>query len=121
MTKEQMEIIIQENMQKIYLYCIKKLGNTAVAEDVASDIILSCFVLIPESKMMMQYMGICGVLQIIYAGITGEGARKKLAIKLRIILQVLGFFLQKKAISEKKKSCCCEESYPCLGKSIAGL
>lgn len=40
MTKEQMEIIIQENMQKIYLYCVKRLSNTDVAEDVASDIIL---------------------------------------------------------------------------------
>ena len=40
MTKEQIETIIQENMQKIYLYCVKKLENTAVAEDVASDIIL---------------------------------------------------------------------------------
>ncbi len=40
MTKEQMEIIIQENMQKIYLYCIKRLSNTEAAEDVASDIIL---------------------------------------------------------------------------------
>ena len=40
MTKEQMETIIQENMQKIYLYCVKKLANTEAAEDVASDIIL---------------------------------------------------------------------------------
>ncbi len=40
MTREQMENIIQENMQKIYLYCVKRLENTAVAEDVASDIIL---------------------------------------------------------------------------------
>ena len=32
MAKEQMENIIQENMQKIYLYCVKKLENTAVAE-----------------------------------------------------------------------------------------
>lgn len=40
MKKEQIETIIQENMQKIYLYCVKKLENTAVAEDVASDIIL---------------------------------------------------------------------------------
>ena len=40
MTKEQMENIIQENMQKIYLYCVKRLENTTVAEDVASDIIL---------------------------------------------------------------------------------
>ena len=40
MTKEQMENIIQDNMQKIYLYCVKKLKNTSVAEDVASDIIL---------------------------------------------------------------------------------
>ena len=40
MTKEQIEKIIQDNMQKIYLYCVKKLENTVVAEDVASDIIL---------------------------------------------------------------------------------
>ena len=40
MTKEQMDNIIQENMQKIYLYCVKRLENTAIAEDVASDIIL---------------------------------------------------------------------------------
>ena len=40
MTKEQMENIIQENLQKIYLYCVKRLENTTVAEDVASDIIL---------------------------------------------------------------------------------
>lgn len=40
MTKEQMENIIQKNMQKIYLYCVKRLENTAAAEDVASDIIL---------------------------------------------------------------------------------
>ncbi len=40
MTREQMENIIQENMQKIYFYCVKRLENTAVAEDVASDIIL---------------------------------------------------------------------------------
>lgn len=40
MTKEQMEMVISENMQKIYLYCVGKLDNTTVAEDVASDIIL---------------------------------------------------------------------------------
>ena len=40
MTKEQIETIVKENMQKIYLYCVKKLENTVVAEDVASDIIL---------------------------------------------------------------------------------
>ena len=40
MTKEQMENIIRENMQKIYLYCVRKLENTIVAEDVASEIIL---------------------------------------------------------------------------------
>ncbi len=40
MTKEQMENIIQENMQKIYLYCVKRFANASVAEDVASDIIL---------------------------------------------------------------------------------
>lgn len=40
MTKQQIETIIQENMQKIYIYCVRKLENTAVAEDVASDIIV---------------------------------------------------------------------------------
>lgn len=40
MTKEQMETIIQENMQKIYLYCVKRLENTVIAEDVASEIVL---------------------------------------------------------------------------------
>ena len=40
MTKEQIETIVKENMQKIYLYCVKKMENTVVAEDVASDIIL---------------------------------------------------------------------------------
>ena len=40
MTKQQIETIIQENMQKIYLYCIRRLENTAVAEDIASDIMI---------------------------------------------------------------------------------
>ena len=40
MTKEQMEQIVQQNMQKIYRYCVRRLGNTAEAEDVASDIIV---------------------------------------------------------------------------------
>lgn len=40
MTKKQIETIIQENMQKIYLYCVKRLENTVAAQDVASDIIL---------------------------------------------------------------------------------
>ena len=35
-----METIIQENMQKIYLYCVKRLENTEIAEDVASEIVL---------------------------------------------------------------------------------
>ena len=38
MTKEQMEQIVLANMQKIYLYCVRRLGNAAEAEDVASDI-----------------------------------------------------------------------------------
>ena len=38
MTKEQMEQILLDNMQKIYLYCVRRLGNVAEAEDVASDI-----------------------------------------------------------------------------------
>lgn len=40
MTKEQMEQIVSENMKKIYLYCVRRLGNAADAEDVASDIML---------------------------------------------------------------------------------
>ena len=40
MTKERMEQIVQENMQKIYLYCVRRLGNPAEAEDVASDVVL---------------------------------------------------------------------------------
>ena len=38
MTKEQMEQIVLANMQKIYLYCVRRLGNATEAEDVASDI-----------------------------------------------------------------------------------
>ena len=38
MTKEQMEQIVLANMQKIYLYCVRRLGNATDAEDVASDI-----------------------------------------------------------------------------------
>lgn len=33
MTKEQIETIVKENMQKIYLYCVKKMENTVVAEN----------------------------------------------------------------------------------------
>ncbi|MBP5282849.1 MAG: sigma-70 family RNA polymerase sigma factor, partial [Lachnospiraceae bacterium] len=40
MTKERMEQIVLENMQKIYLYCVRRLGNTTEAEDVASDVVL---------------------------------------------------------------------------------
>lgn len=40
MTKEQIEQIAKQNMEKIYLYCVRKLGNMTEAEDVASDIIL---------------------------------------------------------------------------------
>ena len=40
MTKEQMEQIVQQNMQKIYRYCIRRLKSVTEAEDVASDIIL---------------------------------------------------------------------------------
>ena len=40
MTKEQMEQIVLENMQKIYLYCVRRLGNAIEAEDVASEIVL---------------------------------------------------------------------------------
>ena len=40
MTKEQMEQIVLENMQKIYLFCVRRLGNATEAEDVASDVVL---------------------------------------------------------------------------------
>lgn len=40
MTKEQMEQILLENMQKIYLYCVRRLGNATEAEDVASDVVV---------------------------------------------------------------------------------
>ena len=40
MTKEQMEQIVLENMQKIYLYCVRRLGNATEAEDVASGVVL---------------------------------------------------------------------------------
>lgn len=40
MTKEQMEELVQQNMKKIYLFCVSRVGNTTAAEDVASDIIL---------------------------------------------------------------------------------
>lgn len=39
MTKEQMEQIVHDNMQKIYLYCLSKLEKIVDAEDVASDIV----------------------------------------------------------------------------------
>ena len=34
-----MEQIVLANMKKIYLYCVRRLGNTSDAEDVSSDII----------------------------------------------------------------------------------
>ena len=40
MTKEYIEKIIEQNMEKIYLYCLRKVSNTTDAEDLASDIIL---------------------------------------------------------------------------------
>ena len=40
MTKECIDEIIEQNMEKIYLYCLRKVSNTTDAEDLASDIIL---------------------------------------------------------------------------------
>ncbi len=40
MDKQQMEQVVQANMQKIYCYCVRRLGSAAEAEDVTSDIIL---------------------------------------------------------------------------------
>ena len=50
MTKEQMAEIVQANMRKIYLYCVRSLGNAAEAEDVASDIILELLRSSPRVK-----------------------------------------------------------------------
>ena len=59
MTKEQMEQIVLANMQKIYLYCVRRLGNTADAEDVSSDIIyelLGSYEKIKNDKAVMGYI-----------------------------------------------------------------
>ena len=59
MTKEQMEQIVLANMQKIYLYCVRRLGNTADAEDVSSDIIyelLGSYERIKDDKAILGYI-----------------------------------------------------------------
>ena len=103
MTKEQMENIIQENMQKIYLYCVKRLENTAVAEDVAQILFWSCFVRMTELQVMKQYMGISGVLRIICVRIIGEEEKKKIMQKSRKILWACVAIHRKKVLSEKKR------------------
>ena len=50
MTKEQMEQLVQANMQKIYLYCVRRLGNAVDAEDIAADIILELLCSCPRLK-----------------------------------------------------------------------
>lgn len=40
MTKDYIDQIIKENIEKIYLYCMRKVSNTTVAEDLTSDIIV---------------------------------------------------------------------------------
>ena len=50
MTKEQMEQIVLANMQKIYLYCVRRLGNATDAEDVASDITVELLASYPRVR-----------------------------------------------------------------------
>ena len=59
MTKEQMEQIVLANMQKIYLYCVRRLGNATDAEDVASDVtveLLSSYSKVRDDKAVLGYV-----------------------------------------------------------------
>ncbi|MBP5230529.1 MAG: sigma-70 family RNA polymerase sigma factor [Clostridia bacterium] len=59
MTKQQMEQIVLANMQKIYLYCVRRLGNATDAEDVASDItveLLSSFSGVKDDRAVLGYV-----------------------------------------------------------------
>ena len=59
MTKEQMEQIVLANMQKIYLYCVRRLGNATDAEDVASDItveLLSSYSRVKNDNAVLGYV-----------------------------------------------------------------
>lgn len=59
MTKEQMEQIVLANMQKIYLYCVRRIGNAADAEDVASDItveLLGSYGRLKDDNAVMGYV-----------------------------------------------------------------
>ena len=59
MTKEQMEQIVLANMQKIYLYCVRRLGNATDAEDVASDVtveLLSSYARVKDDKAVLGYV-----------------------------------------------------------------
>lgn len=59
MTKEQMEQIVLANMQKIYLYCVRRLGNATEAEDVASDItveLLSSYQRVKDDEAVFGYL-----------------------------------------------------------------
>lgn len=59
MTKEQMEQIVLANMQKIYLYCVRRLGNATDAEDVASEVtveLLSSFSKVKDDRAALGYV-----------------------------------------------------------------
>ena len=59
LTKEQMEQIVLANMQKIYLYCVRRLGNATDAEDVASDItveLLSSYSRVQDDRAVLGYV-----------------------------------------------------------------
>lgn len=59
MTKEQMEQIVLANMKKIYLYCVRRLGNATEAEDVASDItveLLSSYDRVRDDRAVLGYI-----------------------------------------------------------------
>jgi RNA polymerase sigma factor, sigma-70 family len=59
MTKNQMEQIVLANMRKIYLYCVRRLGNATDAEDVASDItveLLSSYAAVKDDRAVLGYI-----------------------------------------------------------------
>lgn len=59
MTKDFIDNVIKQNMEKIYLYCLRKVSNTDVAEDLTSDIIvemLKSYMRIENDEAVYGYM-----------------------------------------------------------------
>ena len=96
MTKKQIETIIQENMQKIYLYCVKRLENTVGHKMLHPISFWRCFVRIEGFRVMKQYMDICGVLPTICVKIIGGKVQKKGIRKFLMILKAPAVFLLRK-------------------------